>query len=80
MPVQNEIYYLPNFIARISLAKYINAFIRTMVKSRLSNVFCVLELILSQPRIARQTRRITENNVCTSSIYESATSLYDRVT
>jgi len=70
---------LPNSIARISLTKYINAFIRTAVKSRLSNVFCVLELILSQSRIVRQTRRITENNVYASSIHESATSLYDRV-
>lgn len=78
--MRNKIYYLPNSIARIFLAKYIKAFIRVEVKSRWSNVFCVLELILSPFTLAvlRQTRRIPENNACTSSIHESATWLYGR--
>jgi len=70
--VRDEIYYLSNSIARIFLVKYINAFIRIAIKSRLSNVFRVLELILYRNpriRVLRQMRRITENNACASLIY-----------
>lgn len=37
--VRDEIYYLSNSIARIFLVKFINAFIRIAVKSRLSEMY-----------------------------------------
>lgn len=49
------------------------------VKSRLSNVFRILELILYRSLricVLRQTRHITENNARASPIHESATLLH----